>query len=330
MLELAEESKDTALLLEANYALGDMLFWAADFERSLHHLDEALRLYDRPKHHSLAFVYGGYDPAVASLAFSSWDLWMLGRADQAVDRSNRSVELANALHQPFSQAVALSFAALLHHCRHDPAAARQYAEETVALCTEHGIAIFLEMGKVMLGWANHQEKEGGEGIALIREGIADWRASGAELVIPHFQQALAASLAKSGSYKEALAAIDEALAVISNTGDRSFEADCWRWRGELLSRLSDGDEAGLPEAEACLHKAIAIARQQKAISLELRAHTRLSPLLVRRGEVKRAHETLAEVHGKFEEGFDTHDLKHARRILDELREHVQVDEKNSQ
>ncbi len=283
MLELAEESKETALLLEANYALGDTLFWAGDFERSLQHLERALELYDRPKHHSLAFVYGGYDPAVASLAFAAWDLWMLGYPEQAVARSNKSLALANALHHPFSQSIALSFAAMLHHARHDPAATREYAEQTVALCTEHGIAIFLEMGKIMLGWANNQEKEGGEGIELIREAIADWRASGAELVIPQFQQALAAALARCGSYEEALAAIDEALSVISSTGDRSFEADCWRWKGELLWRSMEGTDSNHRDAEACLHKAIAIARQQKAVSLELRAHTRLSPLARAKG-----------------------------------------------
>src|SRR5208283_2945001 len=330
MLQLAEESKDTALLLEANYALGDTLFWAGDFERSLQHVEQALKLYDRPKHHSLAFVYGGYDPAVACLAYSAWDLWMLGYPDQAVVRSNKSLALADALHHPFSQAIALSFAALLHHARHDPAVTRQFAEQTVALCTEHGIAIFLEMGKIMLGWANNQAGEGGEGIELIREAIADWRASGAELVIPQFQQALAAALARSGSYEEALAAIDEALSVIFSTGDRSFEADCWRWRGELLWRSMEGSDSCHPEAEACLHKAIAIARQQKAVSLELRAHTRLSPMLARRGEVERAHQSLAEVHGKFQEGFDTHDLKHARQVLEDLREHAQAAEKNVQ
>ena len=201
MFQLAEESKDTALLLEANYALGDTLFWAGDFERSLHHLEEALKLYDRPKHHSLAFVYGGYDPAVASLAFSAWDLWMLGHPDQAVERSDKSVALANSLLQPFSRAVALAFAGMLHHWRHDPVATRQFAEQTVALCTEHGIAIFLEMGKIMRGWADNQENEGGEGIISIREAIADFRASGAELVIPQFQQALAAALAHGGSYE---------------------------------------------------------------------------------------------------------------------------------
>ncbi len=98
----------------------------------------------------------------------------------------------------------------------------------------------------MLGWANNQEKEGGEGVDLIREAIADWRASGAELVIPQFQQALAAALARCGSYEEALAAIDEALSVISSTGDRSFEADCWRWKGELLWRSMDGRDSQSP------------------------------------------------------------------------------------
>src|SRR5271166_4200721 len=323
MLALAEESQDTALLLEANYALGDTLFWAGDFERSLQHVEQALKLYDRPKHHSLAFVYGGYDPAVASLAYSSWDLWMLGLPEQAVARSDKSVALANGLHHPFSQAIALSFAAMLHHWRNEPAVTREFAEQTVALCNEHGIAIFLEMGKIMLGWANNQEQQAGEGIELIREAIADWRASGAELVIPQLQQALAAALSRCGSYEEALEAIEEALSVISSTGDRSFEADCWRWKGELLERSKDGSDSSHPDAEACLHKAIAIARQQKAISLELRAHIRLSPLLARRGEVEAAHQSLAEVHGKFKEGFDTHDLKHAKQVLEELREQVE-------
>ena len=324
MLQLAEESKDVALLLEANYALGDTLFWAGEFERSLQHLEEALKLYDRPKHHSLAFVYGGYDPAVASLAFMSWGLWVIGYPEKAVARSDESIALADSLRQPFSQATALSFAAMLHHARHDPAATRTYAERTIALCNEHGIAIYLEMAKIMLGWAKNQETEGGEGIDLIREAIADWRAAGAELVIPQFQQALAAALARGGSYEEALAAIDEALAVIASTGDHSFEADCWRWRGELLWRIQDGAGGEHADAEACLHKAVAIARQQKAISLELRAHARLSPLLARRGEVKAARQALAEIHGKFQEGFDTHDLKHAKQVLEELERHAEA------
>ena len=322
MLELAKESKDTALLLEANYAMGDTLFWAGDFERSLGHLEDALKLYERPKHHSLAFVYGGYDPAVASLAFAAWDLWMVGRSDQAVVRSEESIALANTLHQPFSQAVALAFAAMLHHWRQDPASTRQFAEQTVALCSEHGIAIFLEMGKILLGWARNQESEDQDGVKLIRDAIADWHASGAELVIPQFQQVLASALARRGLYEEALMAIDEALAVISSTGDRSSEADCWRWRGELLWRSMPATGADRPSAEDCLEKAIAIARQQKAVSLELRAQVRLSHLLARRGDVEMAYQSLLEIRRNFQEGFDTADLKHAEQLINELRPQV--------
>jgi hypothetical protein len=92
----------------------------------------------------------------------------------------------------------------------------------------------------------------------------------------------------------------------------------------------EGNASGHPEAEACLHKAIAIARQQKAASLELRAHTRLSPLLARRGEVELAHQSLAEIHGKFQEGFDTHDFKHARQVLEQLRGYAHVAGKHTQ
>jgi hypothetical protein len=77
-------------------------------------------------------------------------------------------------------------------------------------------------------------------------------------------------------YEEALEAIDEGLRVISKTGDRSFEADCWRWKGELLWRGAEGNDSCHPDAAACLHKAIAIACQQKAVSLELIAQVRLS------------------------------------------------------
>ena len=61
-----------------------------------------------------------------------------------------------------------------------------------------------------------------------------------------------------------------------------------------------------------------IARRQQAKSYELRAATSLARLwgeLGRRGE---ARELLARVYGWFTEGFDTADLKDAKRLLDQL------------
>jgi serine/threonine protein kinase/tetratricopeptide (TPR) repeat protein len=318
MLRLAEKSKDDAFLLETHYALGDTLFWVGDFERSLHHVLEGIRHYDSKKHHALSFVYGGYDAGVACLSFAGWNLWMLGRTQQAVARTDESIALAEKLQHPFSKSIALSFGALLHQLRRDVASTRKLAEETISLCVEHGIETFLEMGNVMLGWAQNEENPDSGGVELIRNGIEAWRATGADLVVPHFQQILAAALLESGNYVEALTAIEQALALIRVTGDHSFEAECWRLKGDSIWRCQSGSESR-NEAESCLSKAVEISRQQKALSLELRAQVSLSQLLTQRGEAESARRSLAQIYAQFQEDLDSEDLRLAKTALDALR-----------
>ncbi len=72
------------------------------------------------------------------------------------------------------------------------------------------------------------------------------------------------------------------------------------------------------EAEACFLKAIDIARQQQAKSLELRAVMSLSRLWQSQGRKEEAHQMLAEIYGWFTEGFDTKDLQGAKALLEEL------------
>ncbi len=318
MLRLAERSRDEAFLLEAHYALGDTLFWVGDFERSLHHVLEGIRHYDSKKHHALSFVYGGYDAGVACLSFAGWNLWMLGRTEQALARTNESIALAQKLQHPFSKSIALSFGALLHQLRRDVASTRKLAKETISLCVEHGIETFLEMGNVMLGWAQNEESPDSGGVELIRNGIAAWRATGADLVVPHFQQILAAALLENGNYGEALTAIEQALALIPATGDHSFEAECWRLKGDLIWRCRSGNESR-DEAENCLGKAVEISSQQKALSLELRAQVSLGRLLTQRGESESAQRSLAKTYAQFQEDRDSEDLRQAKIVLDGLR-----------
>ena len=72
------------------------------------------------------------------------------------------------------------------------------------------------------------------------------------------------------------------------------------------------------DAEACIRRAIDIARGQQAKSLELRAVTSLSRLLAKRGGKAEARQMLADVYARFIEGFDTADLREAKALLDEL------------
>jgi predicted ATPase len=120
-----------------------------------------------------------------------------------------------------------------------------------------------------------------------------------------------------------LAALDEALTVMEQTGERYYEAELHRQRGELRRRR----EAQSPsaqgsreqhDAEACFQQALAVARRQQAKSLELRAAMSLSRLWQQQGKRSEARALLAPVYGWFTEGFDTADLQDAKVLLEEL------------
>src|SRR5262249_14688848 len=117
---------------------------------------------------------------------------------------------------------------------------------------------------------------------------------------------------------------------VEATGERFYEAELHRLRGELLlrqeagegppcaGRSQDSDRPGLAEAEACFRRALDVARRQGAKSLELRAVLSLGRLLRGRGEAAEGRRLLATTLGWFTEGWDTRDLQDARDLLEEL------------
>ena len=70
--------------------------------------------------------------------------------------------------------------------------------------------------------------------------------------------------------------------------------------------------------EGYFERALAVARQQQAKSWELRAAMSMARLWRDQGKRDEARDLLAPVYGWFTEGFDTRDLKEARKLLDEL------------
>jgi predicted ATPase len=73
------------------------------------------------------------------------------------------------------------------------------------------------------------------------------------------------------------------------------------------------------EAEKCFQKALEIAQQHRANSLELRAATSLARLWQSQDKRQDATDLLAPVYGWFTEGFDTADLIEAKTLLEVLK-----------
>jgi predicted ATPase len=180
------------------------------------------------------------------------------------------------------------------------------------------------------GWALVEQGREEEGTAQICQGLAAYRATGAELGRSHHLSLLVEAYTKAGRIEEASTVLAEALAEMQKSGERRWEVELYRLKGELLLQSSglsswchDANPQSLTsnlqaEAEACFHRAIDIARCQSAKVLELRATMSLSRLWQRQGKTAEARKLLAEVYGWFTEGFDTADLREARALLEEL------------
>ena len=162
-----------------------------------------------------------------------------------------------------------------------------------------------------------QRRRNEEGIAQIQEGLAASRTTRAEVYRPYFLALLAEACMETSRLDDGLSALTEALAAADEHENRAFEAEAHRLKGELLLRR---DACNAAEGQSCFERAIEIAREQSAKSLELGARMSLDRLLAKHGRRDEARRPLDEIYGWFIEGFDTADLKDAKVLLDELSE----------
>jgi class 3 adenylate cyclase/predicted ATPase len=298
----------------AHDLLGIALFFLGEFAPALVHLEQGFALYDPRKHRSHAFR-ATQDPGVACLSYAALPLWLLGYPDRALQRSHEALILARELSHPLSLAGALGWTALLHQFRREGQAAQEPADAVITLSTEQEFAVYLAWGTMLRGWALAAQGQREEGMAQMSQGLAAWRATGAEVFRPYYLALLAETYGAGGQPEEGLRLLVEALVVVNSRGERFWEAELYRHRWELTLACSAEKQA---EAETCFRQALDVARRQQAKSLELRAATSLSRLWQRQGKRDEAGQLLTEVYCWFTEGFDTADLQEAKALLAEL------------
>jgi predicted ATPase len=320
LLGLSETIQDAGLSLEANLAHGNTLFLFGELIPALESMERALSIYDPKKHHIHAFLYG-LDPGVFCLAKIAWIFALLGHPDQASKKIEGALTLAHQQSHAFSLAIAIMHACPIHILRSEWLALQQQAEAGIALCTEQGFASILAQSTNYRGYALARQGQTGEGIALMREGVAAARATGAGLYYPYHLAMLAEACGTAGHFEDGLTALAEAIAIVQRTEERVYEAKLHRLKGELT--LNQSNVQGLQsnvqlEAEGCFRKSIEIARRQEAKSFELSAVTSLSRLWQKQGKKTEALKMLTQIYGWFSEGFDTPDLKDAKALLEQL------------
>jgi predicted ATPase len=312
LLRLGHQQNDSAGLVLGHHSSGRTLLYRGRFASSRSHQEEALTLYDPISQRSLA-GQAGFGPRVGILGFLGLALFCLGFPDQALARSDAAIAEARKLAHPPSLAVSLSLGALLLSLVGDHAVHREWVDQLVAMTTEQRFPYWGAMGTIVRGWIKAKDGDVAEGMWLMHSGLAAYRATGAELRMPHYIALLAGAHEIAGQVEEGLALLGEAFQIVERTGERWFAAELNRHKGNLLVRQGHAEAA-----EELYCNALTIAEQQGAKFWELRAAASFARLRRDQGRRAEARDLLAPVYFWFIEGFDTPDLKEAKALLDEL------------
>jgi predicted ATPase len=317
LFDLAQRLQDADLLLEAHHAMWGSFVFGGELAAAQPHLDQGLRLYEPQRHSTHAARYSGHDPGMCCRVHGALALWLRGYPDQAVASSQAALVLAQQLAHPLSLSLALIWAAMIHHLRREPPLTQAHAETTMTIATDQGFPQSLAQAMTLRGWVLAACGQVAEGLTQIRQGLAAYRATGVTRDQPYYLALLAEVSIQAGQTAAGLEALAEALAILATNGGYWWEAELHRLRGELLLAQDGTQRQGVePETHFC--QALAMARQQQAKSLELRAALSLSRLWQGQGKWAESYDLLAPLYGWFTEGVDTADLQEAKALLEGL------------
>ena len=256
----------------------------------------------------------GLNYVVHGLALNAHGLWCLGYPQLALDSAQAAIGLAREFAQPFNQALAVTYLAMLQLWRADQATFLAQANEAHILTVEYKAPYYQAWAGILYHFALAEQEPDAEKLAQLRQAVDVFIETGARIRLPLYFSLLAQVCLKSGRWQEGLEALAEALAESLQNNEHWWDAEIHRLRGELL--WAQG--ADLNDVEAAFQRALEIAQAQQAKSLELRAATSLARLWQVASRSAEAKQLLASVYAWFSEGFDTPDLQTAQALIARL------------
>lgn len=299
MIVIAERGGDWLAAENARPTLGAALMHLGELESSHEHAKRG---------------YSSFDPAAPTvqgvsicllLAATSAHFGLVARA-RVVNRE--AVTLAEQLGIPYVHAHATTFASTISQVLRDVAETRSFAEQAMRLATECGFSVFRITATIYLGWCDVQEGRVAEGLAALQGAFDQYRKSGQRISTTSYALLLAEAYLAHGDVAAANEVLDEAMAFAVETGERLYEHELCRLKGECLS--SSAMRGRTTDASEWFERARQIAADRKALLFELRAAVSLCRVR------KSARPLLAALVGRFGAENDCVDLRAARALLE--------------
>jgi tetratricopeptide (TPR) repeat protein len=207
--------------------------------------------------------------------------------------------------------------------------AASLAARDAAVCNDRGVTFVLPFSRFLCGAVLVEQGDVGRGLPEMLQALDEQRAVTGSFFCDFILAFIAAAYRRAGKWDEGLRHADEGIELAQAPLGRVYTAELWRIKGELLlrgklpgpksatrrkGRISTANPQS-SEAERCMRRALEIAREQRARSLELRAAMSLGRLWQARGARDQARQLLEPIYAAFTEGFETNDLLAARLLV---------------
>jgi tetratricopeptide (TPR) repeat protein len=272
MLMLGSGGRRSECVADGHLYRGLATMYMGDLEVARAELEEAFERH-RPPTRRDDIAGTQEDTGVAALAYLAIVLWNQGETQEALKKSDLSLEVAEAVGGPVTLAQAWGMRSGLHLARGELTQFRHWLEKTRVHTVERNIGYWRAVCSLWSAWLQGHAGQRELGIALLREHLDGYLGSASRLGVPHFQMLLADLHLADGEGGRAMQALDSAQTHIGATGERYYEPEVQWFMGRALMA---GDNPQPAAASAAYERAMDAARNQDAKLLELRAATGLA------------------------------------------------------
>jgi predicted ATPase/DNA-binding winged helix-turn-helix (wHTH) protein len=257
----------------------------------------------------------GYDHEVRALIALARCYWLIGFPDRAAKTARRVIDVAAKRDHPINLCMTLIYTATVFLWRGDLDEAERLIRRLIARAARHSLGPYHTLGLALSGELSIARGNPAEGVAHLRRALDVLQAEKHHALTPALHVALAEGLMKTGEINEATAVIDAGLVLSEAFGETLNVPELLRVRGEMLLRATPADPVA---AEQAFQLSLQQAREQSALSLELRSAMSLSRLWSSQGKSSEAACLLESSYRRFAEGHQTTDLIRSRELLEEL------------
>ncbi len=311
VLALAKKRGTTLFRMAAHFELGGTALVRGRTASARRHFRVAEVLHDPGQHRSAVAAFG-MELGIFARIWATHVTWYEGCPDRARARAEDAIRLSDACGHPFTHTITLAYAAMLAQFRRDVAEVDRLTAAVASLATEHGFPYYRAWAEVLRAWSLAEQGAGPETLDVMRHAI-ETLGTIAGLRLPYYRALLAETCGRFGRVDEALDVVSSAFDAGRKSGERWWDAELHRIRGEMLLQAKPVNSRA---SERCFETAIELAQTQGALVLELRATVSFARLRQREQRSSEARRMLARLYSTFDEGFSDVDLVEARTLLD--------------